>query len=502
MNNIYYLKNIRGGFLNLISLSFILFFFVSLAIYYVLPGKIQWIGLLILSIFFYLQSDPIYIIFVLFSIVSTYLYALVVQKQSKPLKRKLSLTLVIVLNIGLLFVLKFYTFGTNIFNILLKDLNISMQFPDFKMIVPLGISFYTLQAIGYCIDVYRNKYKAEINIFKYALFISFFPHIIQGPIARFDKLAWQLSLPHKFEYENVKFGLQLMLYGFFKKLVIADRVAILVNQVFNDFTNYSGIQFAIAAIFYSVQIYTDFSGCVDICRGVSQTFGIELGKNFEHPYFSKSISEFWRRWHMSLSSWFRDYIYISLGGNRKGTVRKYINIIIVFLVSGLWHGVGIHFIIWGFIHGLYQVAGFLLKPLKEKVYETLNVNTDTFSFRLGQRIITFILVTFAWIFFRASTKQAVYIIKSIFSDFNLTVLFTDELFALGLSWKQMMVALIAIVVMIVISMMQRRFSVREKLSKQNLWFRWGIYIISIFVIAILGVYGPGYSGQQFIYMQF
>ena len=370
------------------------------------------------------------------------------------------------------------------------------------MIVPLGISFYTLQVIGYCIDVYREKYKAERNIFKYALFVSFFPHIIQGPIARFDQLAWQLSTPHKFEYNNVKFGLQLMLYGFFKKLVIADRVAILVNQVFNNYIDYSGLQFLIAAIFYSIQIYTDFSGCVDICRGVAQTFGINLARNFEHPYTSKSIAEFWRRWHMSLSSWFRDYIYIPLGGNRKGNSRKYLNVVIVFLVSGLWHGVGVHFIIWGLIHGMYQVIGFIIKPIKDKVYDLMKVDRNTFSFKLGQTIVTFLLTTFAWIFFRANTKQAVYIIVSIFTDFNLNTILTDSLFTLGLSWKQFMISIIGIAVLIMVSMLQKKFSIREKLASQTLWFRWSIYLTAILVIVIFGVYGPGYSGQQFIYMQF
>jgi len=497
------LSNIIGGvFLNLISLSFLLFFFISLLIYYIVPTSVQWIVLLAVSILFYLQSDPIYMIFLLFSIISTYAFGIIAQKQAKHSQRKFNLILIILLNVGLLTVLKFYSFGTSTINMILQNMNISMQLPNLRMIIPLGISFYTLQVVGYCVDVYKNKYTAERNIFKYALFVSFFPHIIQGPIARFDKLAWQFSFPHKFEYDNVKFGLQLMLYGFFKKLVIADRVAILVNQVFNGYQEYSGAQFLIASIFYSIQIYTDFSGCVDICRGVSQTFGINLGKNFDHPYFSKSISEFWRRWHMSLSSWFRDYIYIPLGGNKNGTARKYLYIIIVFLVSGLWHGVGFHFIIWGLIHGLYQVIGFLLKPIKDKVNKALDINTNSFSYKFGQTVVTFTLTTFAWIFFRANTSQAIYIIKSIFSDFKLQAIFTDNLFTLGLSWKQMMIALISIAIMISISTMQEKFSLREKLSNQTLWFRWSIYIIAIFVIAVFGVYGPGYSGQQFIYMQF
>ncbi|WP_404987703.1 MBOAT family O-acyltransferase [Clostridium culturomicium] len=488
--------------MNLISISFIVFFALSVFIYYIIPKKLQWVGLLALSIIFYLQSDPAYLIFLIFSIISTYLFAIYTSKLKNKIQKKIGLFFIIFLNIGLLFVVKFYSFGSSILNILLHNLNISMQLPSLKMIVPLGISFYTLQVIGYCIDVYREKYKAERNIFKYALFVSFFPHIIQGPIARFDQLAWQLSTPHKFEYNNVKFGLQLMLYGFFKKLVIADRVAILVNQVFNNYIDYSGLQFLIAAIFYSIQIYTDFSGCVDICRGVAQTFGINLARNFEHPYTSKSIAEFWRRWHMSLSSWFRDYIYIPLGGNRKGNSRKYLNVVIVFLVSGLWHGVGVHFIIWGLIHGMYQVIGFIIKPIKDKVYDLMKVDRNTFSFKLGQTIVTFLLTTFAWIFFRANTKQAVYIIVSIFTDFNLNTILTDSLFTLGLSWKQFMISIIGIAVLIMVSMLQKKFSIREKLASQTLWFRWSIYLTAILVIVIFGVYGPGYSGQQFIYMQF
>lgn len=488
--------------MNLISIEFLLFFIITLFLYYCIPKKIQWVFLLLASLFFYLQADPVYIVFLFFSIVTTFLFGLGINSVQKTKIKKFLLVLAILSNIGLLFFIKFYSYGTSALQLLLQKINITVAFPSFKIIFPLGISFYILQVVGYCIDIYRGKYNAERNLLKYALFVSFFPHIIQGPIARFDTIAHQLMAPHKFEYNNFKFGLQLMLFGFFKKLVIADRVAILVNQVFNNYQEYAGLQFVIAAIAYSIQIYADFSGCVDICRGVSQCFGINLSHNFNHPYFATSVADFWRRWHISLSTWFRDYIYIPLGGNKKGIYRKYLNILIVFFVSGLWHGVGIHYMIWGFLHGFYQVIGYLLKPIKEKLIKKWNINTNVFSYRFTQQTITFLLITFAWIFFRANTMQAFYIIKSIFTTLNITALLPENIVKLGLSLPQLNVTIFSIIVLFIVSLLQEKISIREVLSKQNLWFRWSIYLLSLFFVLIYGVYGPGFSGQQFIYMQF
>lgn len=253
---------------------------------------------------------------------------------------------------------------------------------------------------------------------------------------------------------------------------------------------------------YSIQIYTDFSGCVDICRGISEVLGIELVNNFRRPYFSTSIKDFWRRWHISLSSWLRDYVYIPLGGNRKGTLRKYLNILIVFSVSGIWHGVGINFFIWGLLHGLYQMLDGVTLKFREKLMALLGLSHDVFSFRFGQRIWTFGLVSIAWIFFRAPTlNDAWSVIKRLFV-FNPWVLTDGSYLKHGLDAKDLDVLVVSLVVLLVVSMLQEKGSVRQMIKKQALWFRWCIYLMALFGTLVFGIYGPGYDAGQFIYMQF
>jgi Predicted membrane protein involved in D-alanine export len=407
---------------------------------------------------------------------------------------------ILCVNLGILVFLKYFNFVIT---------NLKMVFPEyiqmhtFNLLLPLGISFYTLQVVGYCIDIYRGKYKPEKNIVKYALFVSFFPHILQGPIARYDMLGFQLYKEHNFNSREIKFGLELMIWGFFKKMVIADRAAILVNQVFNNYQDYAGFQILVASVFYTIQLYADFSGCVDIVTGASQIFGIKLSKNFNRPYFAKSIQDFWRRWHISLSSWFRDYLYITLGGNRKGTFCKYCNIIIVFLVSGFWHGVGFHYIIWGFMHGAYQVIGALLMPLRKWFIDKFEIDKTTFSYKLFQVLITFSLINFAWIFFRAeSLNIAIKMIKSSFTTFNPWIFFDDSLFLLGLDQKDFHLVIISFLVLLIVSLLQRKYKLREELEKQNVIFRVGIYVIAVFSVLYFGIYGPEYNASQFIYGQF
>lgn len=480
------------------SLTFLDFIAIGAIVYFLLPKKIQPYWLLIINILFYLISDIRYTVFLAASIVSTYAATRLMNGASKRNKQWIAAA-VIVFNIG---ILTFVKWGKYIFSQIAPVLGRG-DTPLFSILVPLGISFYTLQAVAYCIDVYRGKYPVEKSFIKYALFMSFFPTIVQGPISRFDQLADQSYTGHSFQYQRVRFGAQLMLWGFFKKLVIADRAAMLVNQVFNNYTQYKGLELAVAAVLYSIQLYADFSGCVDICRGVSQVLGIDLARNFDHPYFSDSIKDFWKRWHISLSSWLKDYVYIPLGGNRKGVIRKYLNIMIVFFVSGMWHGVGIHYLAWGLLHGAYQVIGSITKPFKNSLCLKMNIRQDTFSYKASQQIFTFFLVTFAWIFFRApELMDALKYIKSMFGSFNPWIFTDGSLAKLGLNTQDFVILVFSIAVLWIVSLLQTKWSLREKLSGQAVWFRWAIYYIAIFSILLFGIYGPGYSTSEFIYMQF
>lgn len=287
------------------------------------------------------------------------------------------------------------------------------------IVVPLGISFYTLSVIGYLIDVYRMKYAPSRNFLKFLLFVCYFPHILQGPIARYNQLSQQFEEYHAFDYNRVTMGLQLMVWGYIKKMIIADRAAIFVDSVYGQYQLADGMILLIASVLYSIQIYADFSGCVDIASGVSKVLGIDLICNFRQPYLAESINDFWKRWHISLSSWFRDYLYIPLGGNRKGIWRRWLNVLIVFVVSGFWHGVGINYIVWGLLHGIYQVIGYLLLPVRKKTAQILHFSEKTSAGRALHILATFLLVNFAWIYFRVSSiGDANIIIKNIITDFS------------------------------------------------------------------------------------
>lgn len=465
--------------MSIVSVSFIFFCLVAAIIYLISPPLAQpWI-LLSLSAAFYSFFNCWAFLFIGISVVSIWLGGLWLT--NKP--SRVAVGVVVLCNIGLLALTKYVT-------------------PVSSIVVPLGISFYSLQAISYIVDVYRKTIPAERHLGKLALYLIFFPTIMQGPISRFGQLAPQLWAPHKFDYERMHSGLALALWGFFKKMVIADRAAMLVDTVFAPGSSVEGFATILGVFCYSVQIYADFSGCVDICRGISEIIGIDLIQNFKHPYFATSIKDFWRRWHISLSSWLKDYVYIPLGGNRHGEVRKYLNILLVFGVSGIWHGTGVNYFIWGLLHGFYQVFDGLTSMIREKILNCCKVDQTTFSFRFGQRIGTFVLVSFAWIFFRAqSFTDACSVIKRMFVWNPWT--WTDGSYLThGLDAKDFDVLFVSLMVLIAVSILQEKGSVRLMLRRQTLWFRWMIYLIGFFATIIFGVYGPGCNESGFIYMQF
>ncbi|MBW6409938.1 MBOAT family O-acyltransferase [Clostridium weizhouense] len=491
------------------SIDFLIFFPIVTIIYFIIPSKLKWIWLLVSSYYFYMCWNPKYAILIAISTISTYLTGLLIEKsclineknKSKLLKRFLVL-MSFLTNLGILFLFKYYKFFTRGINVLISIFDITVKFPAFDFMLPVGISFYTFQALSYTIDVYRGDIKAEKNLGKYALFVSFFPQLVAGPIVKSKDLLHQFNEVHNFEYLRVKNALVQMLWGYFKKIFIADRLAILVNTVFDSPSEYGASQIIIASIFFTFQIYCDFSSYSDIAIGAAKVMGFILPENFRQPYLSKSIKDFWRRWHITLSSWFKDYVYIPLGGNKKGSFRKYLNIMIVFLLSGLWHGASLTFIIWGVLHGIYEIVGGITRGIKDKIIRKYGIRKDFVSYQILQVFTTFFLVSFAWIFFRANSFNDIRIIFRNLFLHNESILQDGTLFNLIISRDEFIVAVIGIVILIIIDILKEKINLLEVLSHKKIIYRWGIYISIILIIIILGVYGSGYSEQQFIYCQF
>lgn len=423
-------------------------------------------------------------------------------KRKSTILKKTWVALSFLSNLSILVLFKYYIFVLDGINMILGRFQI--QFPVFEVVLPVGISFYTFQALSYTMDIYRNEVYAEKNLAKYALFVSFFPQLVAGPIERSKNLLFQINEQHKFDYEAVKDGFLLMLWGFFQKIVIADRVAILVNEVYGNYENYGGFQLIVATVFFAIQIYCDFSGYSDIAIGTAQMMGFRLMKNFNQPYFSESVAEFWRRWHISLSTWFKDYLYIPLGGNKKGKIRKYVNLMVVFLVSGLWHGANWTFVGWGGVNGAYQVLSEILDPIRKNIIKRLHVNIKCKKYKILRICITFSLISFSWIFFRAqSIREATIIIKRMFTIFNPWIFFDLSIFELGLNTEEFLIALISITVLFIVSIMHyKELALRQWVRQQTIGIRWLIYYTAIFIILLWGIYGMDYQQSQFIYFQF
>ena len=527
--------------------QYILFLPVVVIIYYCMPQRSRYIWLLVASYYFYVQWNPIYIVLLFFCTLLTYICGRIIEylkvneesagEDSIPgqeinvektisrgnnaavmqyrKKKKLCFVACIVLCLGILGFFKYSDFAISLVNHLLTRIHINPIDWDYDIILPVGISFYTLQALGYVIDVYRGDIYAEKNFMRYALFVSFFPQLVAGPIERSKNLLVQINTPKSFQYENLRKGLLLVLYGLFLKMVIADRTAIIVNTVYGNSEDYPGFYIIAATVFFAIQIYCDFYGYSTIARGSALMMGFCLMDNFNAPYYSKSVKEFWRRWHISLSGWFRDYLYIPLGGSRKGILRKWCNLLIVFMVSGLWHGASTAFIFWGLLNGLYQVAEDLIAGAKEyfaKYYmkwkrfigEMEEDNKIRFSTNLFHTIVTFMLVTFSWLFFRAGgLEDALEILRHVISVNNWFILFDGSMYGLGVARNYMNVLLVAILVLFVVDYHKYRGQdVADMLLRQGWWFRVTCIMLLIFTILLYGCYGELYDIQQFIYFQF
>lgn len=479
------------------SLKFLVFFPIVTLVYFLVPQKVKHLWLLAASYYFYMCWNPEYAVLIAISTLVTYLSGILIKKTNH---KKLVVASSFIINLAILFFFKYFYFTVDNINAVREFLNLPQITPKFDVILPVGISFYTFQALSYTVDVYRGDVEPEKNILKYALFVSFFPQLVAGPIERSKNLIKQINQNHYFDYDRVRNGLVLMLWGFFLKLVVADRAAVLVNGVYNNIRNFSGAEIALATILFAVQIYCDFASYSTIARGGARVMGFELMENFNKPYFSESIAEFWRNWHISLSAWFKDYLYIPLGGNRKGTIRKYFNLMIVFLVSGLWHGASWHYVVWGAIHGVYQVIGDVTKNARGKIRRCLFVSDGNMFFKWLRRFVVFLLVTFAWIFFRSENiREALYAVKMIFTDFNLEML---SKFNTGLDPVNLWVLASSVAVIFIISLLGQKRDVLAKIEEKNIFLRWLIYFLLIFAVLIFGVYGPEFSASQFIYFQF
>lgn len=481
------------------SLQFLIFFPIVIALYFITPFKKRWILLLIASYYFYMCWKVDYIILIIISTLIDYICSNKMAKIDLKKKRKKWLLISLVSNLGILFGFKYFNFFSENIQMLFNQYNIFYEMPFFNVLLPVGISFYTFQTLSYTIDVYNNKTPAQKHLGVFAVYVSFFPQLVAGPIERSNHLLPQFFKEHKFSYDRVKSGLQKMLWGFFKKIVIADNLAILVDGVYNNLDNYTGVTLLVATIFFTFQIYCDFSGYSDIAIGTARVMGFELRENFKRPYFAKSIQEFWQRWHITLSSWFKDYLYIPLGGNRVVKWKWYYNIIITFLLSGLWHGANWTFIIWGALHGTYLIFAIILNSPKQYLSEIIRKYSLKFN-KILDVTITFVLVVFAWIFFRANNlDDAIYVIKNMLTDINECNNIGMQFRGIGIYFNDLFKCIILIFFLIGYSLYERSDDVWQKLQSKPIWIRWSLYYLMLYGILFLA---PHSTINNFIYFQF
>ncbi len=479
------------------SVSFLLFFPAVLLVNFALPHRARPLWLLAASYYFYMRWNPAYALLMLTSTAITYLSGLLIRRMRR--RAKLWVALSFLSNLGILFFFKYYRFAAESLTALLWRFGVTWQAPVVDVLLPVGISFYTFQALSYTMDVYRGDVEAETSFLRYALFVSFFPQLVAGPIERSGHLLSQLAEKRPFDPEKFKSGALLMLWGYFQKMVIADRAALVVDQVYGCHEAYAGWTLVLATVLFAVQIYCDFGGYSAIAIGASRILGVELMQNFRQPYFARSVSEFWRRWHISLSTWFRDYLYIPLGGNRRGVLRKYLNLMITFVLSGLWHGANWTYVAWGALNGAFQIIG----DAKNRLLKTQR-RGQSFSLRLLQRAVTFALICFTWVFFRAASMgDALCILRSMFSVNNLWIFTDGTLKTLGLTTLEWVVLAGSIgVLWAVDAARERGAAFQAQLARQPIAFRWMAYVCAIVFILLFGVYGVGFDAGQFIYFQF
>jgi alginate O-acetyltransferase complex protein AlgI len=480
------------------SFHFLVFFVVVTFLYFTIQYKYRWILLLASSCYFYMAFVPIYILILGFTILIDYIAAIYIENATGR-QRKLFLVLSLLANIGVLCVFKYYNFINLNASFLLHGIGLNNPIPYLQILLPIGLSFHTFQAMSYTIEVYRGHQKAERHFGIYSLYVMFYPQLVAGPIERPQNLLYQFREKYDFEYSRVTSGLRLMVWGLFKKVVIADRLAVVVDRVYDNPEQYNTLSLTIATIFFAFQIFCDFSGYSDMAIGAARVMGFKLMTNFNNPYQSKSVAEFWQRWHISLSTWFKDYLYISLGGNRVTIPRWYLNLFIVFLVSGLWHGANWTFIIWGALHGFYLVFALATKPIRKKINDLFHLD----KIPVLAMLATFLLVAFAWIFFRANDVQsALYISKNIVLGFPglLHDLINNQIVfqPIGLSKINLLLSVALILFLETVQYLQSKKGLSQIFLRQPIYVRWPIYYGAAFAIIFFGLF----EHRQFIYFQF
>jgi len=437
--------------------------------------------------------NPNYIILIIISTLIDYFAGIMMSKMPTKKSRVPFLILSLLMNLGLLFSFKYFNFFNSTFQGIFNYFNIAYHVKYLKVLLPVGISFYTFQTLSYTIDVFRGQKEAEKHLGIFALYVSFFPQLVAGPIERSQSLMPQLRKVNHFSAENLKEGLKLIFWGYFKKVVIADRLALIVNPVYNNIGHYKGLSLIIPTYLFAFQIFCDFSGYSDIAIGSARIMGYDLMVNFKRPYFAKSISEFWKRWHVSLSTWFKDYLYISLGGNRVVKWRWYFNLFIVFLISGFWHGANWTFMIWGALHGLYLIFSIVTEKIRLRLRTLFGLENYPTAKKLWQVLITFHLVLIAWVFFRANNlSSAIYVFKNSFVDF------LNFKFISPITLHDFYVAIFSMIFMEVVHVLQRGASDGYLLPHKTRGVRYTVYAVILVMVVFFG----RFDVVDFIYFQF
>ena len=526
------------------SYSFLAFLLILFLLYYIVPKKCQWVLLLIAGYVFYAHAGWECFLFIGVTTITTYGVGLLIDrnhnqqkaylaenkaslskeekkayKEKQKNKRFALMVVCLVLNFGILAVLKYTNFAIANINGILEMAGSEKVLAFQDLILPLGISFYTFQSMGYLIDIHRGKYSAQKNLFKFALFVSFFPQLIQGPISRYDDLEKSLFAQHAFDWHTISYGLQRILWGFFKKLVIADRMLIGVNALIGDTQTYTGFYVFMGMLFYALQLYADFTGGIDITIGIAQTLGIPMQENFIRPYFSKGIKEYWRRWHISLGSWFTDYLFYPISvckpmlkiskwsrkllGEQIGKrVPVYAASIAVWFVTGIWHGAAWNFIVWGLGNCFFIMLSQECEPLYDKFHARFQVKDKTW-FKAFQIIRTFLLMSsLRMLDCYRNVPMTFKMFGSMFTDWNVKEAITVGMWNLGLGAHDYIILLIGVLLLFMVSMLGRRGSVREMIARKPAWVSVAVFGTVFIATILFGAYGMGYDASQFIYNQF
>ncbi len=523
------------------SLDFICFSALVLFFYYIAGKKCQRFVLLAANIAFFAISGVKYLPFIAVTTAVTFFAGMkigyiynkadeklsavkemsekkVIRANAKS-KAKKVLIFSLIIAVGLLAVCKYTSFALKNINKVFSLFDVR-QIPMFKMILPIGISFYTFMAISYVLDIYWKRYKFEKNFITYAVYLTYFPHVVQGPIDRFNEFKQQIENGISFNSENLAFGSQLAIWGFFKKLVIADRLGVFVDAVFKDWKHQDGLFIILSLLVYSIQIYCDFSGCIDIVTGISEMFGIKMRENFNHPYFSKNMAEFWRRWHISLQEWFKDYIYypVSVSAFNK-KIKKNLKaknkaraselfatcfpILIVWLVTGIWHGANWSFVVWGLFHAFLLISGKIFEPTFTKINNRLHIKTESSEWKLWQMVRTYLLCCVGRIFFRADgITHALRLIKRMLLHTTFSSFWAYKPDSFGLKYSDINIMIVSVLVLLIVDILQEKMPLRKTLSEKNTVLRWAVIFTGLFAVLVFGVYGPGYDASSFIYEQF